>query len=281
MIRFSIVLCLTLAMVAPSAAVTVTLRTYGAWPEGLKVHVARDGDTTLPEPLMPTANEVTVGFEDNVTWRYEPTFIITLPEQKVGGDTVLHNELRVEVPLSIKRTSLDLVIPIDVLRGIGNKERERIQDLGTHAVFEKLILAQALAAHYDRMLPDPSDPATKRMVNMWFLVLYEAMTSKSPRPLRVDDKVTAAFLSAFATDQKAMATYNDPRKGLIESAFWRDLADRDALYRAKDCISLRALDTFLRQRHEQDPAAAEFAKTGSPDALLTQNEAATDRICPE
>lgn len=279
--RYAAAFAVWLASVSVGQAVNVTFVVdEKAWTTPPRISVLKRADDQLPEAVPVVDGEATLELSDDETWRFEPTFIITVPARIVGDNVKLHDELELELPLSIKRTSADIVIPLSPVRGIGNKELTRIELLGPFSFFEKLLLAQTLAVHFQRALPDPTEGVTRRMTRVWIDTLFEGVTGRNPKPVRLEGKVVDAFMRAFSNDAGAISTFNDPRRPLIDSSFWRDNRDRDALQRSSDCVSLRALDRFLRHNHELNEAAASTARLSDPADVLNDNEARTAARCP-
>lgn len=180
--RLALVLALWLATVTSSNAVTVTfVIDPSLWSEIPRILMYEDGDDQNAEDVPFVDGRASIEFNDEETWRFQPTFLIRLPERRVEG-TIVHGELDLELPMSIKRTLGDIDIPITPARGIGSRELTRIETLSSVLFFDKLLQAQTLAVHFDATIPQPTAKFTKRMARVWFDTMFDAVTGRQFAP---------------------------------------------------------------------------------------------------
>jgi hypothetical protein len=264
-------------LVNPAQALSIT---FTSVPADVTISVLTDENDTSPE-LLPAGANGNVVFEvppDDDTWRFEPTFVISIPK-RVISEVTLNNAIDMELALSIKRTSDDVNIPVAVFQAIGNNERERIDRVSERNYFQKLLLSQSLARHYHAGLPDPTEAVTRRMTRIWFDVIFDAVTSPTrERPLRMDSEVARLYKAAFAGDASAMATF-DERTRQIQSSFWHDRREAAGLLRSRECKSVRALAAYLRSQHEDNREAARVRSLHDADDVLNELDASIVATC--
>ena len=278
--RCALAVAILVGVASQADAQTVFFKAPPDAPSGLNVQVLTDQLATVPEDVP----AVDGGWEYHVVpkpgaWRNEPVFLINLPERKPDTDGVSSDPMSLELGFSFKvNQSKDrFEVPIVLFKGVGVKERLRIEALRPFQEYERILLAQALALHYIARLHDPHQPPVRYVTKLWFETVYAAIVSEH-RPLRVSSGLLQTIGSVFDNDAPS-ASHFAGATAQVRQLAWRDQADLDPLLEARDCVSAKALIDYLEAYNTDNPDDAGAMRIADAGQVINSMKSRYDAAC--
>ncbi|SCX19249.1 hypothetical protein [Agrobacterium rosae] len=230
--------------------------------QGIRVSVIFESGANSPR-AVPFSNGVwTYNMpQDDSIWRFEPTFIITLPKALVSP--LFDSDMEVSLPFSIAMDApSDIEVPIAVLRGIGEKAITSVESMPPRRRYEQIQLAQQIS---QVMRQRDSPRLSQRLTQLWFDRLYNAIV-EDEFPLKIDSEMMNAVKTVYGTTPD----YFRRMQSELRSTFWRDhsVLNRLVLSPSK-CRLAAALVKDIDERHLENPEDAQQARINAEEILLS------------